>query len=262
MILAIDIGNTNIVLGGLEKGKRIFSARCASDRSKTEDEYALIIQGILRMHGVEPSDIEGGILSSVVPVLRTVVPRAVELLTGKQILVVGSGLKTGLNIRMDNPAQMGSDLVVDAVAATAKYPGPLAIFDMGTATTLSVIDARGDYIGGMIIPGLRVSVDALSARAAQLPYVNFAPPENLIGTNTIACMQAGAVYGTAAMMDGLIDRVEEMLGQPVTAVLTGGLGTVVGPFCKREIHIEPDLLIEGLWILYEKNRPGRKKQAD
>ncbi|MBQ3089115.1 MAG: type III pantothenate kinase [Oscillospiraceae bacterium] len=259
MILAIDIGNTNIVMGGLVDGKQVFSSRFASDRNKTEDEYALMIQGILSMHHVDPSEIEGGILSSVVPYLRTVVPRAVYLLTGKQLLVVGSGLKTGLNIRMDNPASVGSDLIVDAVAALAKFPPPLVIFDMGTATTMSVIDARGDYVGGMIIPGLRVSMDALSARAAQLPYINFAAPDKLIGTNTVDCMQSGAVYGCAAMMDGLIDRVEDELGQKVTCVLTGGLGKVVGPHCRREIHIIPDLLIDGLKVLYEKNQPKRKK---
>lgn len=259
MILAIDIGNTNIVLGGLEQGRQVFSARCASDRNKTEDEYALIFRGILEMYGVSVDDIEGGILSSVVPYLRTVVPKAIYLLTGKQILVVGSGLKTGLNIRMDNPASLGSDLVVDAVAALAKYPTPIAIFDMGTATTLSVIAKNGDYIGGMIIPGLRVSVDALSARAAQLPYISFSAPKSLVGTNTIDCMQAGAVYGCAAMMDGLLDRVEEELGEPVSAVLTGGLGSVVVPYCKREIHFEPSLLIDGLYLLYEKNQSRRKK---
>ncbi|MCD7754623.1 MAG: type III pantothenate kinase [Clostridiales bacterium] len=259
MILAIDIGNTNIVLGGLEHGRRVFSARCASDRNKTEDEYALIFQGVLAMHGVSPDQIEGGILSSVVPVLRTVVPRAIYLLTGKQIMVVGNGLKTGLNIRMDNPALLGSDLVVDAVAALAKYPTPIAVFDMGTATTLSVIAKNGDYIGGMIIPGLRVSVDSLSARAAQLPYINFTTPKALIGTNTVDCMQSGAIYGCAAMMDGLIDRVTEELGEPVSVVLTGGLSSLVGPCCKRTLHIEPDLLLDGLYLLYQKNLPRRKK---
>ncbi len=259
MILAIDVGNTNIVLGGIQGGRQVFSARCASDRNKTEDEYALTIQGILAMHGVKPEDIEGGILSSVVPYLRTVLPRAIRLLTGKDIMVVGSGIKTGLNIRTENPAALGSDLVVDAVAALAKYPAPIAIFDMGTATTLSVIDSRGDYIGGMIIPGLRVSVDALSARAAQLPYINFTAPEHLIGTNTVECMQSGAVYGCAGMMDGLIDRVQEELGEEVTVVLTGGLSKVIAPFCRRKIHVEPDLLIDGLRILYEKNLPRRKK---
>ncbi len=254
MVLAIDVGNTNIVLGGMEDGKQVFSARCASDRSKTEDEYALILRGILAMHGIKPDEIEGGILSSVVPRLLTVVPRAVKLLTGKQLMIVSPGLDTGLSIAMDDPSTMGSDLLVDAVAALAKYPAPVAIFDMGTATTLSVISRDGVYIGGMIIPGLQVSVDALSAKAAQLPYIDLTRPAELIGTNTVDCMRAGAIHGCAAMMDGLIDRVEDALGEPVSAVLTGGQGSLVAPYCRREIHLEPELLIQGLWVLYERNK--------
>ncbi len=149
---------------------------------------------------------------------------------------------------------MGSDLLVDAVAAVAKYPVPLAIFDMGTATTLSVIDKDGVYCGGLIIPGMRTAMDALSGKAAQLPYINLTAPDHFIGKNTIDCMQAGAIYSTAAMLDGLIDRTEEELGCPVTAVITGGLSGIVVPLCKRDIHYEPDLLLDGLKILYEKNK--------
>jgi type III pantothenate kinase len=254
MVLAIDVGNTNIVLGGMVEGKQVFSARCASDRAKTEDEYALLFQGMLQMQGIDPSDIEGGILSSVVPRLRTVIPQAIYLLTGRRILVVGQGLNTGLPICTQDPAALGSDLIVDGVAALAKYPAPIAIFDMGTATTLSVISRQGAYIGGMIIPGLRVSVDALSATAAQLPYIDLAEPSQLIAKDTVSCMQAGAIHGCAAMMDGLIDRVEKALAEPVSAVLTGGLGSLVAPHCTRPIHWEPELLIQGLWLLYERNR--------
>ncbi len=254
MILAIDVGNTNIVLGGIEDGKQVFSARLASDRSKTEDQYALDIQGILTMHGVKASDIEGGILSSVVPYLQTIIPHAVRILTGVDIMVVGPGIKTGLNIRMDDPGTVGSDLIVSAVAARAKYPAPIAVIDMGTATTISMIAADGSYIGGMIIPGLWVSVNALSARAAQLPYIDLSGPAKLLGTNTVDCMRAGAVIGCAAMLDGLIDRMEEELGQPVSAVLTGGVSPLVVPHCRRRFHLEPDILIAGLQILYEKNR--------
>lgn len=254
MILAIDVGNTNIVIGGLEGEKQVFSARCSTDRNKTADEYALTFQGILAMRGIQPESIEGGILSSVVPTLRTTLPIAVKQLAGKDILVVSPDLRTDLTIKMDNPYQMGSDLLVDAVAAKAKYKGPLAVFDMGTATTMSVIDAEGSYIGGLIIPGLRTSMDALSARAAQLPFINLGEPKVFIGKNTIDCMQAGAIYSCAAMLDGLVDRTEEALGMPVTAVLTGGLSGVIAPHCKRDIKLEPDLLTEGLRILYEKNR--------
>jgi type III pantothenate kinase len=259
MILVIDIGNTNIVLGCVEKKELVFTARISTDRKKTEDEYALTLQGILEMNQVSCHQIEGGIISSVVPELKTVMSETVRRLTGKTFLVVGSGLKTGLNIRTDAPDKLGSDLVVDAVAASAKYPKPTVIFDMGTATTLSVLDAQGHYIGGMIIPGMRVSVDALSSHAAQLPYINLDNPSEVIGKNTVDCMKAGVIYGHAAMLDGLIDRVEDALGSPVTAVITGGLSRTVVPHCRRKIIYDENLLLDGLVMLYEKNKnPGKK----
>ena len=257
MILAIDVGNTNIVLGGIEDGKQVFSCRLASDRNKTFDQYALDIQGILTLHKVDISRIEGGILSSVVPYLQTVIPQAVKLLTGIDLMVVGPGIKTGLNIRMDDPGTVGSDLIVGAVAARAKYPAPIAIVDMGTATTVSVVAENGAYIGGMIIPGLWVSVNALSAKAAQLPYIDLAGPTKLFGTNTVDCMRAGAVIGCAAMLDGIIDRLEQELGKPVSAVLTGGVSPLIVPHCRHKFHLEPDILIDGLQILYEKNVNGK-----
>ena len=253
MLLAIDAGNTHIVLGCLEGDSLRFTARLRTDRAKTRDEYALLFRSLFDLHHVEPSAVEGAVLSCVVSELTNVLCRAVEAVTEKKPLVVGAGIKTGLNIKIDDPGQLGADLVVDAVAALAEYAPPLAIFDMGTATTLSVVGRSGTYLGGMIIPGLRVSVDALSARAAQLPYIHLGPPEKVSGGNTVECMQAGAIYGSAAMVDGLIDRVEEALGEKVTAIATGGLMTIVHPYCKREFHFEPDLLLKGLGILYKKN---------
>ena len=254
MILAIDVGNTNIVLGGIEDGKQVFSARLSSDRNKTADQYALDIQGILTMHKVDMDTIEGGILSSVVPYLQTVIPNAVKLLTGVDLMVVGPGIKTGLSIRMDNPASVGSDLIVAAVAARAKYKAPIAIVDMGTATTLSVVAKNGNYIGGMIIPGLWTSMNALSAHAAQLPYIDLNGLAKLLGTNPIDCMRSGALIGTAAMLDGLIDRLEEELGESVSPVLTGGVSPLIVPYCRHAFHLEPDILIDGLRILYGKNK--------
>ncbi len=261
MVLLIDIGNTNIAIGGCEGETLRFTGSCASDPKRTEDEYALTIKGILELHGCSPRDIEGGIISSVVPSLRHVLSRAMEILTGHQFLMVGSGIRTGLNIRMDNPAQLGSDLVVNAVAAAAKYPKPLVFFYMGTATTLSVIDRNGTYLGGMIIPGLRISAEALTAQAAQLPAFNLTMPQRVIGKNTIECMQSGAVYGWASMLDGLVERVEEELGEPVTAIATGELINVILPACRRSIIPEPHLRLEGLLILYNKNRPSRRSHA-
>ncbi|MCI9552587.1 MAG: type III pantothenate kinase [Acutalibacter sp.] len=253
MILTIDIGNTNTVLGCWRDGKLILTLRLHTSRDQTADEYCLLIGNLLKSRDVNPKELSGGILSSVVPELRMVMKKAMELLTGKTFLCVGAGLKTGLNIRMDNPAQLGADLVVDAIASLHKYQPPLVIFDMGTATTMSVIDSTGAYLGGMIIPGLRLSVDALSARAAQLPYIHLGPPERFIGSNTIDCMQAGAVYGSALMIDGLIARAEEELGQPVTAVATGGLMALIHPYCRRPLHYDENLMLEGLYLLYKKN---------
>ena len=254
MILAIDVGNTNIVLGGVENDKDIFTVRLASDRNKTADQYALDIQGILNMYHVDPSDIEGGIISSVVPYLQTVIPQAVKILTGIDIMVVGPGIKTGLDIRTDNPAAVGSDLIVGAIAAKAKYKLPIAIVDMGTATTVSVIDEKGSYLGGMIIPGLWVSVNALSSLAAQLPNIDLTGKAKVLGTNTVDCMRSGSLIGCAAMLDGIIDRVEAELGMSVSAVLTGGVSPLVAPYCNRKFHLEPDILIRGLQLIYEKNK--------
>ena len=200
------------------------------------------------------SEIEGGIISSVVPYLQSVIPQAVKILTGIDIMVVGPGIKTGLDIRTDNPAAVGSDLIVAAVAAKAKYPLPIAIVDMGTATTVSVINEEGSYLGGMIIPGLWVSINALSSRAAQLPYIDLAGPCKLIGSNTVDAMRSGSLIGCASMLDGIIDRIEKEFGKPVSAVLTGGVSPSVAPFCNRKFYLEPDIIIEGLNYLYEKNK--------
>lgn len=254
MILLIDIGNTIMAIGGCEGEKLVFTGTCASDLKKTEDEYALTMKGILELNGFSPDDIEGGIISSVVPSLRPVMYQAMKRITGHQFLIVGSGIKTGLNIRMDHPAALGSDLVVNAVAASAKYPKPLLIFYLGTATTVSVIDRSGNYLGGMIIPGLRISSDALSARAAQLPAIPLTYPQRLIGKNTVECMQSGIIVGNAAMLDGLVERMEEELGEPATAIATGSFIDAVLPHCKREIIPEPHLRLEGLRLLYWKNQ--------
>ena len=254
MILAVDVGNTNIVIGAIQKDDIIFTARISTDPKRTIDEFAFLIGGILEKHQLNPREMEGGIVSSVVPELKAVIQHTLEQLIEKPILVVGSGLRTGLNIRTDDPAQLGSDLVLGAVAASAKYPKPIIIYDLGTATTLSVIDINGNYIGGMIVPGMRLSIDALSGHTAQLPYVHLEKPQQFIGTNTVNCMQSGVIYGHAAMLDGLTERVEQSLGMQATVVATGGLVHLVAPYCKRNLICDDHLLMEGLWILYDKNR--------
>ena len=264
MILAVDIGNTNIVIGGIREGEIAFEARIATDRIKTSDQYGAEIKSMLSLFDITPQAVDDCIISSVVPPVFNSVRTGVLKVIGKKPLVVGPGIKTGLNIQMDSPSQVGSDRIVIAVAALAEYTPPLCLLDMGTATTLSVIDGQGNYLGGMIIPGLRLSVDSLSARAAQLPYINLDEPEQLIGTNTISCMQAGAIYSNAAMIDGLLERVEAELGGPVAAIATGGLIAKVLPYCRRQVHYDENLMLEGLQILYRRNsgnQTPRKEDA-
>lgn len=257
MILAIDVGNTHIVLGCFDRHKLLFTARLASDRAKTEDEYAVLISSLLALHHADPAEIEGAILSSVVPPLRAAISDAVRIITGQRCMVVGAGLKTGLNILIDNPAQLGSDRVVDAVAALTEYQPPILIFDLGTATTASVIDKDGNYIGGMIIPGVMLGLDALASRTAQLPRISLDPPRRMIGANTEECMRSGILYGNAAMLDGIIRRAAIELGQMPTVVAAGGLAKSIVPLCEQPIHLDDDLTLKGLRILYEKNRPTK-----
>lgn len=254
MIIAIDVGNTNIVLGCLDNEKIHFTSRISTDRFGTSDEYAVVIKNILALYNADITTIDGGIISSVVPSLKKALSDAVFMVTGKRSMVIGSGIKTGLNILIDNPAQLGSDLVVDAVAAIAQYKTPIMVFDMGTATTLSVINSRCDYIGGMIIPGVAITLEALSSKTSQLPYINFEAPKNLIGTNTEDCMKSGIMYGNASMLDGIIERMTAELGENPTVVATGGLAAVITPYCKSKIIVDDDLMLKGLRIIYNKNK--------
>lgn len=255
MILAIDAGNTNIVLGCLDGETPRFTARFRTDRAKTEDEYALYFRSLFDLHQVDRHAMEGAILSCVVSELTEVLCKAIETVIHKRPLVVGAGLKTGLNIKIDNPAQLGADLVADAVAALAKYPYPLVIFDMGTANTMSVIDSKGRFLGGAIMAGPRLSMDSLSSRTSQLPHIEFDAPAKVIGSNTIQCMQSGAIFGHAAMIDGMIERVQEELGETLASVIaTGGLSKQIIPFCRNKIILDENLMLHGLRIIYEKNR--------
>ena len=254
MILAIDMGNSNIVIGGIDNSRTWFVERVTTNQGKTDLEYAVNIKDIMAIHNLPISSIEGAVVSSVVPPLTDVVLSAVKKITGKTPMLVGSGMKTGLNIIMDNPKTVGSDLIVDAVAALKDYPAPIIVIDMGTATTMSVIDKSGNYTGGIIFPGLRVSLDSLSSRAAQLPYIGLNKPARVIGKNTIDCMKSGILYGNAAMIDGIIDRMEEELGQAASLVATGGLAPSVLPLCRHKINYDEALLLKGLLILYEKNK--------
>ncbi len=253
MILAIDIGNTNIVLGGIEDGNILFEARMATDLVKTSDQYCAELKTMLALFEVHAQKVEGCIISSVVPPVLNSFKTAIRKLTGKNCLVVGPGIKTGLNIRMDNPSEVGSDLIVVAVAAIAEYGAPLLLIDMGTATTITAIDSSGSFIGGCICPGVKISMEALTGRTAQLPGISLDEPHCAIGKNTRECMRSGIMYGAAAMLDGLLDRMGEELGAEAKIIATGGISRFVVPLCKHEIIFDRRLMLKGLDLLYRRN---------
>ena len=253
MVLAIDIGNTNIVIGCFDDEKIIFRERLSTNHTATVLEYVVTIKTAFEMNSIKKEDFSGSIISSVVPAVTSTVKTAVEKYLGITPLIIGPGIKTGLSIMIDNPSQLGSDLVVDAVAGISEYPTPLIIIDMGTATTVSVIDRNKQYIGGMIIPGLAVAHDALISRTSQLSKIAFEKPKKVIGSNTADCIKSGLLYGNAGTLDGLIDRINDELGEKCTVVATGGLSVVIAPLCKHDIIIDEDLLLKGLMNIYKKN---------
>lgn len=254
MILTVDIGNSNIVLGGVVGEEIVFEARLRTETTKTSDQYCVDLKILLDVYGLSAESIEGAIISSVVPQVLNSFQTAVKKLTGKTSLVVGPGLKTGLNILLDNPSQTGADLVVGSVAALREHKAPLIVIDMGTATTMVVLNEQGALIGGCIMPGVRISMDALTERTALLPGLQLDQPQKAIGRNTIDCMRSGIMMGSACMLDGMIERMEAELGCKTTVIATGGIAKFIVPLCKREIVYDKDLLVKGLAALYRENK--------
>lgn len=254
MILALDVGNTNIVLGCIEEGEIRHIVRIQTRPGETDAEYAIKLLQLLYISGLDPKGFEGAILSSVVPPVTSALTQAVKKVTGLECMVVGPGIKTGMNVRIDDPGTLGCDLVVGGVAAIACYGAPAIVLDLGTATTVSVIDKNNSFRGGAIVPGVMLSYSALAAGTSLLPNISIVPPKKCIATNTVDCMRSGAVYGTAAMIDGMIDRMEAELGYPCKVVATGGLASSIVPCCTHEIVCDNDLLLKGLWVLYQKNK--------
>lgn len=255
MLLAIDIGNSNVVIGCLnENNETVRLFRMVTDLKKTEDEYASGMKTILEYNGVDCADFEGAIICSVVPPLTEIFRCAVEKTIGRRALVVGTGVKTGLNIMIENPGSLGSDIVAASVAAMQDFPLPVIVFDMGTATTITVVDKGNKYIGGAIVPGVVLSMNALSAGTSLLQKVPIEAPKKCINTTTTESMQSGAVYGNAALMDGMIDRFEQELGCKASLVATGGIAAKIVPHCTHEIVYDENLLLRGLGIIYKKNK--------
>jgi len=253
MLLTIDIGNTNITLGAYDGSILKLTARLATENGKTADQYAVEIKNLLSLYEIGAEEIEDCIISSVVPLVGKSISSAVSKLCHIVPLVLGPGVKTGLNIKIDNPAQLGADLVAGAVGALEEYTMPCVIIDMGTASTVSVLDKNGASLGGVIAAGVRLTLKALSENTAQLTSIPIEAPKSVIGKNTTECMQAGLVYGTAAMLDGLLEKIENELGETPTVIATGGLSKEIIPHCNYNIIYNENLLLDGLRSIYEKN---------
>ena len=253
MILTIDIGNTNIELGVVDEQGIVFQERISTDIDRTELEYAVLIKNALEVHGLTGDEITGSIMSSVVPPLVHIIKSAIKKLIGITPMVVGAGLKTGLDIKIDNPKTLGADIVVDSVAAKEIYGAPCIVIDMGNATTITVISKNGDYVGGVIVPGVRSSLEALVSDTSQLPRVSLSSPKRFICTNTIDCMKSGIINGQAALVDGMIDRFWQELGYQTNVVATGGLSRVIIPKCNHDITLNNDLMMVGLKLIYDRN---------
>ena len=261
MTLCVDIGNTSICLGLFERGSLRFRARLASDCKKSADEYAVLLAGIFSMKKIDPSEISDAAMLSVVPALTHTLTRALAAF-GVEPLVVGSGIKTGLNLRIESPELLGADIVADTVAALRVAEPPLIVLDLGTATTISVVNARGELTGCVIAPGVKLSLEALSEKCALLPEVSLTPPSRTVGRNTSEAINSGAVLGTTLMLDGYIDRIKRENGfEKMTIIATGGLAELILPLSENEIRFEPDLTLKGLLFLSELNRTARAHRS-
>ena len=254
MILTIDIGNTNIVLGGFDDEKLRFISRISTNAKKTDAEYATKLKSILSLYGVDESEVSGAAISSVVPILTQTMANAIKIVFKVKAVIVGPGIKTGINLLADNPAQVGADLICACVAAAKLYTPPVLIIDIGTATKFMLVDESKSFTGVSIMPGVEISLKALTGGSAQLPQISLVPPKKLLGTNTIDCLRSGIIYGNAAMLDGMIDRIGDEVKSELTIVATGGLSRSIIPYCRHDVILDDDLILKGLLIIYNKNK--------
>ena len=254
MIITIDIGNTSIALGGFEGDNLRFVARLATDPTKTEDEYASKIVNILNLHGVRRENVDGAIISSVVPPLNSVMKHAIDLIYGVEPLMVCPGIKTGIGILCDSPSSVGADLICSCVAANTLYSAPALIIDMGTATKMIVTNKNGAFIGVSIIPGVMMGLNALADGTAQLPKISLDAPPTVIGKNTVDCMKSGVIFGNASMIDGMIDRINQEVGEELPVIVTGGYAASIIPHCNHKMTLDKNLVLQGLNIIYNKNK--------
>ena len=256
MLLVIDVGNTNIVYGLFDGAKLVHQFRVESSRGRTADEYAVVLRQLLAMSHIEPAAVGASIIASVVPALTEPMVDLVRRAFGHESLVVGPGLRSGMPILYENPREVGADRIVNAVAAFEKVGGGCIVVDFGTATTFDCISPKGEYLGGVISPGIQISADALFARAAKLPRVEITKPPKVVGRNTVNSMQSGIVYGYVGLVDGLVERLKAELGFPCGVIATGGLARLIAPLSSTIIEVDDELTMTGLRLIYERNVGG------
>ena len=254
MILTIDIGNTNIMLGGFEADELRFVSRISTDPLRTEDEYAIRILESLALYEIDKRDITGAIVASVVPQLNSVIKKAVKFIFKNEPLFVGPGIKSGIGIQCDIPSSVGADIIAASVAAHYVYGSPCLIIDIGTATKMTVVNRKGAFIGTSIIPGVMMGLNALADGTAQLPKISLQVPDTVIAKNTADCMRSGVLFGNASLIDGMIDRINEEFGEELKVYATGGMAPLITPLCKHDISVDDHLVLKGLNILYSKNK--------
>ena len=254
MVLVFDLGNTNLYIGIYENNSLIKEIRKHTDLYRSSDEYYEIFDSFLRLENISVSSFEGAILSSVIPSLTLTIKFAIEKLIKKECKIVGKGIKSGLSIRIDNPSELGSDLVADSVGALAKYNAPLIIVDLGTANKILVVDKNKEFVGCTISVGLKIGMKSLTSSAAQLMDVSLIPPKRIIGKNSVDSLNSGATYGTVCMIEGMAEKIERELGYKCTKILTGGNSYIIKDIINKDFIFEPTLILDGLYQIYLKNK--------
>jgi type III pantothenate kinase len=254
VLLAVDVGNTNIVYGLFEGERLAHQFRVESARGRTADEYAVQLRALLDMHGIAPTSVQDAIIACVVPSLTDPMMQLVQRAFSREALVVGPGIRTGMAILIENPREVGADRIADAVAGYDRAKGGVIVVDFGTSTNFDVVTPKGEYLGGVLAPGLQISADALFARAAKLPRVEIARPPKVVGKNTVHAMQSGIVYGYVGLVDGIVERLLAELGFPAAVIATGGLAPLIAPMSKTIGQVDDHLTLTGLRILHERNR--------
>jgi type III pantothenate kinase len=254
MLLAVDVGNTNIVYGLFDGETLVHQFRVESARGRTSDEYAVQLHALLAMHGIQPASVDAAIIACVVPSLTEPMMQLVKRGFGRDALIVGPGIRTGMAILIENPREVGADRIADAVAGFDKAKGGVVVVDFGTSTNFDCVTPKGEYLGGVLAPGLQISADALFTRAAKLSRVEIAKPPKVVGKSTVHAMQSGIVYGYVGLVDGLVERILGEVGFPCAVIATGGLASLIAPLSKTIGEVDDHLTLTGLRILYERNR--------